>query len=102
MMVDQMRWDYLYKYRNRYGEGGFERLIRDGFSCENTMIKHAPTITTIGHSSVWTGSVSAIHGIAGKLTGMTEWGDLSQTSKIQRQQQLALPPNSANHPTTYW
>ncbi len=74
MMVDQMRWDYLYKYRNRYGEGGFKRLIRDGFSCENTMIKHAPTITAIGHSSVWTGSVPAIHGIAGNDWYDREWG----------------------------
>ena len=42
LMVDQMRWDYLYKYRERYGEGGFKRLLSEGFSCENTMIRHAP------------------------------------------------------------
>lgn len=57
MMVDQMRWDYLYKYKARYGIGGINRLIREGFSCENTMIKHAPTVTACGHASVYTGSV---------------------------------------------
>lgn len=74
LMVDQMRWDYLYKYENRYGNGGFRRLIRDGFSCENTMIKHAPTVTAIGHSSVYTGSVPAFTGIAGNEWYDREWG----------------------------
>lgn len=74
MIVDQMRWDYLYKYQNRYGDGGFRRLIREGFSCENTLIKQAPTITALGHSSVYTGSVPAIHGIAGNDWYDREWG----------------------------
>lgn len=65
LMVDQMRWDYLYRFANRYGEGGFKRLLKDGFSCENTLINYIPTFTAIGHSSVYTGSVPSIHGIAG-------------------------------------
>ncbi|MGC4234945.1 MAG: alkaline phosphatase family protein [Niabella sp.] len=65
MVVDQMRWDYLYKFQDRYTEGGFKRLIREGFSCENTHIDYAPTITACGHTSVYTGSVPAIHGIIG-------------------------------------
>ena len=54
MMVDQMRWDYLYYYNNEYCNGGLKRLLRDGFSCENTMINYIPTITAIGHTSVYT------------------------------------------------
>jgi len=73
MMVDQMRWDYLYKYKARYGIGGINRLIREGFSCENTMIKHAPTVTACGHASVYTGSVPAINGIAGNDWYDREW-----------------------------
>lgn len=65
LMVDQMRWDYLYRFSNRYGEDGFKRLLRQGFSCENTLINYIPTFTAIGHSSVYTGSVPSIHGIAG-------------------------------------
>ncbi len=38
IVVDQMRWDYLYRYYDRYAEGGFKRLLNDGFSCENTFI----------------------------------------------------------------
>jgi arylsulfatase A-like enzyme len=64
-MVDQMRWDYLYRFADRYGNDGFKRLLREGFSCENAMINYVPTFTAIGHSSVYTGSVPSIHGIAG-------------------------------------
>lgn len=65
IMVDQMRWDYLYRYYDRYTEGGFKRMLNSGFSCENTYINYIPTITAIGHSSVYTGTTPAIHGIAG-------------------------------------
>ena len=65
IVVDQMRWDYLYRYYNKYETGGFKRLLNDGFSCENTMINYIPTVTAIGHTTIFTGSVPSIHGIAG-------------------------------------
>lgn len=65
IVVDQMRWDYLYRYADRYSEGGFKRLLEEGFSSENTYIDYVPTYTAIGHSTIYTGSVPAIHGIAG-------------------------------------
>ncbi|SEW55539.1 alkaline phosphatase PafA [Chitinophaga arvensicola] len=65
VVVDQMRWDYLYRYNSRYGAGGFKRLLQEGFSCENTLINYTPTITACGHTCVYTGSVPAIHGIIG-------------------------------------
>ncbi|WPU94512.1 alkaline phosphatase PafA [Mucilaginibacter sabulilitoris] len=64
-VVDQMRWDYLYRYYDRYQSGGFKRLLNDGFTCENTNIDYIPTVTAAGHTCVYTGSVPAIHGIAG-------------------------------------
>ncbi|ACU05554.1 alkaline phosphatase PafA [Pedobacter heparinus] len=65
LVVDQMRWDYLYRYYERYQQNGFKRLLNEGFSCENTFIDYVPTVTGIGHSTIYTGSVPAIHGIAG-------------------------------------
>ena len=65
LVVDQMRWDYLYRYYDRYQSGGFKRLLNEGFTCENTLIDYIPTVTAIGHSSIYTGSVPAIHGITG-------------------------------------
>jgi hypothetical protein len=76
IVVDQMRWDYLYRYYDRYlDDGGFKRLLTQGFSCENTLIPYTPTITACGHTSIYTGSVPAIDGI----TGNDWWDyDLSQ------------------------
>ncbi len=65
IVVDQMRWDYLYRYYDLYGEGGFRRLINEGYNLENTMINYLPSVTSIGHTSIYTGSVPAIHGITG-------------------------------------
>ncbi|WP_084163818.1 alkaline phosphatase PafA [Olivibacter sitiensis] len=65
IMIDQMRWDYLYRYYDRYEQGGFKRLLNEGYSHENTYIDHLPTVTAIGHTTVYTGSVPSIHGITG-------------------------------------
>jgi hypothetical protein len=63
LVVDQMRWDYLYRYSNLYGSGGFKRLLKEGFTAENTLIPYIPTVTGAGHTSIYTGSVPAVNGI---------------------------------------
>lgn len=65
IVVDQMRWDYLYRYYDRYGADGFRRMLTKGFTCENTYIPYTPTYTAAGHSSIYTGSVPAINAIVG-------------------------------------
>ncbi|PWT71151.1 MAG: alkaline phosphatase family protein [Bacteroidetes bacterium] len=70
IVVDQMRWDYLYRFYDRYGNGGFRRLLQEGYSFENTMINYVPSFTAVGHSCIFTGSVPAINGITSN-----EWID---------------------------
>lgn len=65
IVVDQMRWDYLYRYYDRYCQGGFKRLLNEGISCENTFIPYTPTVTAAGHACIYTGSVPSIHSIVG-------------------------------------
>lgn len=65
LVVDQMRWDYLYYYYDQYNTDGLRRLVDGGFSYENCLIPYVPTVTAIGHSSIYTGSVPALTGIAG-------------------------------------
>ena len=65
IVVDQMRWDYLYRYYDRYSADGFKRMLTQGFSCENAFIPYTPTYTAAGHTSIYTGSVPAINGIIG-------------------------------------
>jgi predicted AlkP superfamily pyrophosphatase or phosphodiesterase len=63
IVVDQMRQDYLYKYADRYGEGGFKRLMKGGFMMKNGHYNYIPTYTGPGHASVYTGTTPATHGI---------------------------------------
>ncbi|AYO57146.1 alkaline phosphatase family protein [Chryseobacterium sp. 6424] len=70
LVVDQMRWDFLYRYESKYGNGGFKRLMREGYNLNNVMIDYVPTVTALGHTAIYTGSVPAIHGIAGN-----DWTD---------------------------
>ncbi len=65
IVVDQMSYDFLVRYRGKFGSGGFRRLLDGGYSCENTHYDYVPTYTAPGHASVYTGSVPAIHGIIG-------------------------------------
>lgn len=71
IVVDQMRWDYLYRYYDRYqDEGGFKRLLTNGFACENTFVSYVPSVTACGHTAIFSGSVPSVSGITGN-----EWWD---------------------------
>ena len=63
VVVDQMRYDYLTRFANHYGNDGFKRLQRDGFDCQNNHFNYAPTYTGPGHASVYTGTTPQNHGI---------------------------------------
>ena len=63
IVVDQMRYDYLTRFYEQYGEGGFKRLLNEGFSCENAHYNYIPTYTAVGHASIYTGATGSTHGI---------------------------------------
>lgn len=63
IVVDQMSYEFLYRYSSVYSEGGFKRLLKEGYSCENTHYNYIPTYTGPGHACIYTGSVPAINGI---------------------------------------
>lgn len=94
IVVDQMRWDYLYKYYDRYGEGGFKRMLNEGFTAENTLIPYVPTYTAIGHSTIYTGSVPAIHGIAGNDFYMRETQKMMYCSQDDSVSGVGLDPEN--------
>lgn len=92
IVVDQMRWDYLYRYYDRYSNDGFKRLLNGGFSCENTFINYLPSFTAVGHSTIYTGSVPSIDGITGN-----EWIDqLTGKSVYCTSDSTVQPVGSAN------
>ena len=77
LVVDQMRYDFLYRYSDKYTTGGFKRLLKEGYSCENTHISYSPSYTACGHSGIYTGSVPAVHGITGN-----NWFDLKENKMV--------------------
>jgi predicted AlkP superfamily pyrophosphatase or phosphodiesterase len=65
IVVDQMRYDYLTRFWDRYGDEGFKRLVNEGYNFKNNHFNYVPTYTAPGHASVHTGTVPANHGIIG-------------------------------------
>ncbi len=66
IVVDQMRWDYVNKFKPFFKtQNGFLKMMNQGASCNNNLISYLPTVTACGHTAVYTGSTPAIHGITG-------------------------------------
>ncbi|WP_394331354.1 alkaline phosphatase PafA [Neotamlana sedimentorum] len=65
IVVDQMRYDYLTRFYNKFGEGGFKRMMNEGFNCKNHHFNYIPTKTGPGHASVYTGTTPKYHGVIG-------------------------------------
>ena len=65
VVVDQMRYDYITRFWNRFGNDGFKKLVSEGFNLRNNHFNYIPTYTGPGHASVYTGSAPQTHGIIG-------------------------------------
>lgn len=77
VVVDQMRYDYLYRFQEHYCMGGFKRLLGEGFEFVNAQYNYVPTYTAPGHTSIYTGTTPSIHGIIGN-----NWYDKSKKKMI--------------------
>lgn len=65
VVVDQMRYDYLTRFYAKFGEGGFKRLVSQGFLCKNAHFNYIPTKTAPGHATIATGANPSQHGVLG-------------------------------------
>ena len=65
IVVDQMRQEYLLRFYDKFGEGGFKRLMNKGYMLRNAHYNYVPTNTGPGHASIYTGTTPSIHGIIG-------------------------------------
>ncbi len=63
IVVDQMRYDYLTRFWDKFGEDGFKELVNKGFNFRNNHFNYAPTVTGPGHAFIFTGTGPANHGI---------------------------------------
>lgn len=63
IVVDQMRYDFLFRYWDKYSDSGFKKLVNEGFLCKNLHYNYIPTYTGPGHASIYTGSTPSVNGI---------------------------------------
>lgn len=77
VVFDQMRGDYLARWAEHFGSGGFERMKRDGVWFSNVEIPYACTSTGPGHASLVTGAMPAVHGII-----ENEWWDRKAAARV--------------------
>ena len=77
IVVDQMRYDYITRFWDHFGDKGFKRLVYEGFNCKNNHFNYAPTSTGPGHTSIYTGTTPATHGIIGN-----DWYDKELNAEV--------------------
>lgn len=70
IVIDQFRGDYLERYRDQWGEGGFRMLLERGANFTDCNYDYANTRTAPGHATLLTGTYSNGHGIIAN-----EWWD---------------------------
>jgi hypothetical protein len=70
IIIDQFRGDYLDRYRDQFGEGGFRLFLDHGANFTDCNYDYANTRTAPGHATLFTGAYSNGHGIAAN-----EWWD---------------------------
>ncbi|NRA13803.1 MAG: alkaline phosphatase family protein [Crocinitomicaceae bacterium] len=77
IVVDQMCYDYLYRFYDKYSNDGFKKLMTKGANCRNMNYNYVPTYTGPGHASIYTGTTPSNHGIVAN-----EWFDREQMRTI--------------------
>jgi predicted AlkP superfamily pyrophosphatase or phosphodiesterase len=63
IVVEQLKYDQLEKYRDRLGDNGIKRLINEGTYFKNASFEYMLTQSAPGHATIATGAEPSFHGI---------------------------------------
>jgi len=63
LVVENMHPDYIERYWDKLGEGGFKRLYSGGFICANHHVNNLVQRPTVGMATLFTGTAPSHHGI---------------------------------------
>jgi predicted AlkP superfamily pyrophosphatase or phosphodiesterase len=77
IVIDQFRYNYLTRFEDQFGEGGFKRLLNGGAVFTNANYIHTPTYTACGHAMFMSGATPAMNGIVGN-----EWYDRESGNRV--------------------
>jgi predicted AlkP superfamily pyrophosphatase or phosphodiesterase len=97
IVVDQMRYDYLYRYQSKYSKNGLNRLLSEGFSCENTSYNYVPTYTGPGHAAIYTGTTPAVNGIVGNDWYDQSWSTRRYVTSDDKVKTVGSPSKAGQH-----
>ena len=87
IVVDQMCYEYLYRYYDKFCDGGFRKLMTDGTNCRNTQYNYIPTYTGPGHASIYTGTTPNNHGIVAN-----DWFDMTTKKSVNCVEDSTVTP----------
>lgn len=89
IVVEQMRFDALNRYWNRFDENGFKRLLNQGTFCKNAHYNYLFTQSSTGYATIATGTYPSFHGIVAD-----QWYDRVKEENIYCVEDLkAVPTN---------
>ena len=74
--VDQMRYDYLTRFRGDL-TGGLRQLLTQGADFTNAHLEHYPSVTAVGHATMLSGAPPAMSGIIGN-----DWYDREEKTTV--------------------
>ena len=77
IVIDQFRGDYLERYRDQFGEGGFRLFLDHGAYFAECNYDYANTRTAPGHATLFTGTYTSGHGIIAN-----EWWDPQKKKRV--------------------
>src|SRR6202165_32362 len=77
IVIDQFRGDYLERYRDQFGEGGFRVFLDRGAYFADCNYDYANSRTAPGHATLFTGSYTSGHGIVAN-----EWWDPAKKKRV--------------------
>ena len=63
IVIDQMRYDYIYRYWDKLGDGGIRKMIGNGTFCKNASYDFLINETATGYATIATGALPSHHGI---------------------------------------
>jgi len=63
IVIEGMRYDYIYRFWDKFEEKGFKRLMYEGTSFKNANINYMFTQNAPGIASIYTGTTPSFHGI---------------------------------------
>ena len=87
IVVDQMKYDYLDRFKDQWSDNGYNRFLNEGYSFDNCNYSYIPTFTGPGHATIFTGRYPSNSGIIAN-----DWYDRDSNRTIYCVEDYSVQP----------